>query len=477
MNRRTSKLDQTPRAGRSITLGRAVVPPETAATSPEPTRGINTVSRRGVRKAGFIIEESKPRRSWRPGRLLRNAVALMISSVGTAVLGVVFWGVATRLVAPSNIGRASAEIAAMSLLANVAQLGLASTYKRFMPIAGRRSRTFVVRGYEMCVAATLVLSIIYVACGFARRFIPSTLPDHILFVIAVALWAIFLMQDDVLISLRAARWVPVENVVFSLAKLALLPMLVAVNATRGVYLSWMSPVVVAVFIVNWYLFRRLIPEHSMKPVSSEVLPSLREIALLGVGQYATSLLSILSTSLITLIVIAKLGASASAYYYLPAVITAGIGQLLWNVVTSFLVEASTEPEALRHHVRVTVRAMAVVLIPGLVLGEILAPEILRVFGPAYASHGTTLLRLLLLALLGTAVTDFYSSLAWIDKRVWWMAAREFVSFVILIGVLLACIGHFGIIAAGIAALVSSGTQALFFLPITIRRYRAIVRGP
>jgi O-antigen/teichoic acid export membrane protein len=138
---------------------------------------------------------------------------------------------------------------------------------------------------------------------------------------------------------------------------------------------------------------------------------------------------------------------------------------------SFLVEAASEPHALRHQANVAIWALTAVVVPSVVLGLILAPDILRIFGATYAAHGTTLLRMQLLALPCSAVTIFYSSFAWLDKHVWWMTLRELVSAIIFFSVLFAFIGHFGILAIGIASLVSSGLQGIFFLPISIRRYR------
>jgi O-antigen/teichoic acid export membrane protein len=105
------------------------------------------------------------------------------------------------------------------------------------------------------------------------------------------------------------------------------------------------------------------------------------------------------------------------------------------------------------------------------LGEILAPEILRIFGAGYAASGTTLLRLLLLGLPGTAVTAFYSSFAWIDRRVWILTVRELVATIVFFVLIFALIGHFGIVAIGIASIIESGVQGILFLPILIRRYR------
>ncbi len=329
------------------------------------------------------------------------------------------------------------------------------------------------RAYAMSLSFAFVAAIIYLSVGFGERYIPSYFGARALFVVAVVFWTIFILQDWVLTSLRATRWVPVENILFALAKLALLPVLVAVTARQGIFLSWTIPVVVAVAGVSWYLFHRAIPAHEATSPSSEKLPLIREIALLSFAQYASLLVNTFSSTIIPLIVIARLGAAANAHYYLPALITGGVAQLLWSLEASYLVEASTDPSALRQHANSAIRVAIVVLVPSIAVGEIFAPDILRIFGTTYAVHSTTLLRVLLLYLPGTAVTAFYSAFAWLDRRVWWLAGRELVSAAIYFSVLFALIGHIGILAVGFAAVIATGVQGLLFLPVSIRRYRMI----
>ena len=208
-----------------------------------------------------------------------------------------------------------------------------------------------------------------------------------------------------------------------------------------------------------------------RPLATESLPSTRELFFLAGAQYSMLLFSVFTPSIVTLIVIERLGPVANAHYYLPALITSGLALFNWSIVRSFIVEAAHEPYALRRHANTAMRGLALVLIPSVVIGVIFAPEFLRIFGRAYAANGTTLLRMLLLALPLSAVTIFYTAFAWLDKRVWWMAIRELVSAAIYFTILLSLISRHGIIAIGIASLVSSGLQGIFFLPISIRRYR------
>ncbi len=125
--------------------------------------------------------------------------------------------------------------------------------------------------------------------------------------------------------------------------------------------------------------------------------------------------------MVTLIVIQRLGAVANAHYYMPALITGSLSVFLLSVYKSFVVEAASEPHALRHHTNMAIVTMSAVLVPSVLIGVIFAPFILRLVGSAYATHSTiTLLRMLLLSLPLSAVSIFYSAFAWLDRRVWWL---------------------------------------------------------
>jgi hypothetical protein len=81
------------------------------------------------------------------------------------------------------------------------------------------------------------------------------------------------------------------------------------------------------------------------------------------------------------------------------------------------------------------------------------------------------MRLLLISIPGSAVMVFYSTFAWLDKRVWWMTLRNLAGSVVMIIVILVLIKGHGIDAIGIAALVNTAFSLFIFLPASIRRYR------
>ncbi len=423
------------------------------------------------RVVGAPVSEAQGRRSFSP--LVRNALALMVSSMGSSVIGIVFWGVAAHLVSVESIGRASAELTAMTLLASLASLSIGSTFIRFLPVSGNRTRRFVARSYGSCVSLALILALIYVSAGFGRRFLPTGVGWRALFVVVVAFWVVFTLQDAALTGLRATKWIPVENLLFGVAKLALLPLFVLVIPGQGIFLAWSAPVFVAVALVTRYLFHTRIPEHESTSHDRSSLPAGKEIASVLGAQGATELVAIVSSLLMPLIVISRLGASANGHFYLPWTIAGSFSLLIFNVLSSFLVEAAHDPSTMRLHVDRTVRLTLLILLPGVTIGVALAPYLLRIFGATYAEHGTTLLRLLLIALPGTAVTSFFTSFLWLERRMLVLTCRQIANATVFLGVTLLLIGHFGLLAVGIASLATEVVQAVIFLPGAIGRYRMV----
>jgi O-antigen/teichoic acid export membrane protein len=117
------------------------------------------------------------------------------------------------------------------------------------------------------------------------------------------------------------------------------------------------------------------------------------------------------------------------------------------------------------------RALVLLIVPSVLLGCIFAPEFLGVFGNSYEVHGTTLMRMLLLSYPGVSVMIFYSTFAWLDRRVWSMTVRNLATNAVYLAVVIVLIGRHGIDAIGIAALVNSAFTVLLFLPPSIKRYR------
>lgn len=159
--------------------------------------------------------------------LTRGAYSLMLNSVLTALAGLGCWMAAARLRTPHQVGQDGALVTAMVTLASVCQLNIANALTRFLPRAGTRTRRWIVGGYAIAGGVTTAGALAFVlaapALSHQLAFLRSDRLLAVAFVAASGLWTTFALQDAVLIALRRAPWIPLENALFGLMKLALLP--------------------------------------------------------------------------------------------------------------------------------------------------------------------------------------------------------------------------------------------------------------
>ncbi|MDG4767416.1 lipopolysaccharide biosynthesis protein [Solwaraspora sp. WMMD406] len=407
----------------------------------------------------------------RPSVLLRSAAALMTSTVASAALGFVFWVVAARWFPPETVGRASAAVSAMTLLAGLAQLNLVNLYARFLPGAGRHTRRLVLTGYAASAAMSLLLSGAFLALGRGTGIVGPTSAQRLFFVAAVLGTAIFFITDGVLTALRRAGGVPAKNVVASTAKVALLPLLAGTAAGDGMLIAWSAPMLLTMLGVNWWILGRLIPART-RTAPAVAAPARRELLGFASAEYVNGLLTNAVAFLPPVLVAGVLGSTASAYFYIPWVIGVAASTLLWNVVTSFVVTASSDASAARAHVDRAIALVAAVVLPGaLVLGTAAEP-LLRLLGGDYATEGAATLRLIGLSLPFTGMVLLYCAFAMMEKRMWPVVTVQSVGIVAFLALSWYGLPRVGIIAPAAALVMTQAAVGLTLLPGLIRRYRA-----
>ncbi len=399
-------------------------------------------------------------------------MALTVSTGATSALGLFFWIFAARLAPASQVGRAAAEVSAMTLLATLSQLNLMNFFTKFLPRAGNQARRLVVRGYCACFAIGVAASTAFLALGAGKRILGGGAWQAVLFVVAVGLWTVFVLQDSVLIGLRSAKWVPVENASFALAKLLLL-LLLASRGSPGIFLAWSLPVLPVVIAVNFFIFARRLPLHQRRDEGRSELPGWTRLRSFIVAGYASSVIAGSEGYLLPLIVVHELGGKAEAYFYIPWLFGTVVESLFWNISTSFIVEAGYGERQLITLLRRSSRFAGFILLP--MAGVILigAPIFLRILGGSYGARGTTLLRLIALSVVPMAITVLYQTFVWYEGRLRHLVGFQCFRIALLLGVSISLLHRFGINAAGIGLLVSQGASALLVLPSTIGRWRAL----
>lgn len=371
--------------------------------------------------------------------LLRGAYSLFANTALTSILGMGFWVAAARLYPTVDVGRDTVLISAMLGLSSVCQLNMSNGIVRFLPDLGRRSAAALTWAYGLTAAVALILGTAFVLVAPNVSHELAYLGDGarlaVGFVVALALWGVFTLQDAALMAARRAPWIPVENGLFGVLKLGALPILLVAGTANGVFLAWVLPMALLVIPVNLLVFRRAIPSHvagEIRESSVERLGRKRVMRFLT-QDYLASVLTEATLTILPLLVIAVLGAQESAYFAIPFTIAGAFDTLSYSACTALVVEGTLDQESLRSLSRLFVRRVLALLVLAAVLIAAAASLVLLPFGHVYAQHGATVLRLLLLASIFRTVIALFLAIARVQGHGSRIALVELALLVIILG--------------------------------------------
>jgi O-antigen/teichoic acid export membrane protein len=412
-------------------------------------------------------------------RLARTAASLMSTTVLTSVLGIAFWAVAARSYSVQQVGIDGALITALITLSTVGQLNLTNTIVRFLPRARRVGRR-VAQAYAAAAATGVAVGVAFVlaapAVSTRYHFLAADRPLAVAFVLGLGVWTIFCLQDSVLIALGRAPWLPLENGLFSIAKIIVLPIaLLAFGASgHGVFLAWILPLCVAVPVVNLLIVKRVLPDirrSAPADPASTLGTTGRLSTFVGLDLIGT-VLGQLSAAAIPLIVVAALGAAQNAYFFLPFTLVTTVDLVFLGLATAVTAEGSRDERRTRELVGRAVRYLVAFQIPVVVVMVLFAPLLLKPFGPAYVHHGVTLVRLLAGASCFRSILFVFAAVARLRRRGTALLVVEGSAAVLLVGLVVVIAKHGGVDAIGVVWLAVHAALACVVLPTLVR----LVRG-
>lgn len=405
--------------------------------------------------------------------LYRTGYYLILGTGVTSLLGVCFWALAARSYSAHVVGLNAAAISAMTLVAEACTLGLSAVLVRYLPVAGRSTRRLVGRSYALTVSLALVFGLLAALTTGVWSPKLGFLGGGgwlIGFVLATAATTIFTLQDSVLTGLRAAKWIPLENSLYALAKLLLLVVLASTLTGSGPFVAWTAPLAFAVVIVNYLIFKRLVPRFS-----GEGSLDRRQLLSMATGNYAGKLFTLAGNLYMPILVANRVSAADAAYFFVPWMVSLAIELVALNVMTSLTVEAASDMDKLRELSRRALRQTMRLLIPVAALVALVAPLALLVFGQDYADEGSSLLRLLMIGMVPNAIVTLGISVARIEHRGRAVVSIQGAHCIAVLGLSAALLPSVGIDAVGYVWAASQTVIALVLLATLLRP--VLFRGP
>lgn len=402
-----------------------------------------------------------------------NAIVLVAANVLTGVLGIVFWGVAARLNSAESVGRASAVIAAATMLATLANLSFGPMFERFLTGFGMRAKWFLLAGFGSAATGAVVLGTLLVLVGPREQLFASTL-DERLFPVVVCILAWFALQDHAASALGVARWGGYKNAAHSVVKLAAVAALS--GATSAVLVgTWAVPALLCVAALGVLLWRRL--RESALTAAPVELPQRRAMLAYFGSSYGIHVVGAIGPLAIPLIVLSVLGSAQTAYFSVAWTLTTAVFVLGTILVGPFVAEVSRHPEALSRLVRRFGVLIAALTVGASLFLGVCAPVVLGVVGTPYRSEGEPLLHYAAVIMPFWLIVVLYEALARVRRRMALAVVTQCVVAAVSIGGTVLLAPGWGIAGVGIAYLVAAVVGAVLVAGPLVRGLRRLAAHP
>jgi hypothetical protein len=335
----------------------------------------------------------------------------VVAGIASGALLVAFAVAAARWYPIDALGVAAVSAISVSYLAHVAHLGLGDRLARVLPRAGAdrvrltTAPLALTTGLSVVVGGVFLLGLgAWAPSLVGLRQSAATIVIVLAAEVAVAAHA---LGEGVVAGFGFGRWIPALRLGIGTARIAMLAVLSGQSGwvgDFGPFLAWTIPVAVAALGVAVWAWRWLVAD------SGDDIDTDRAVARLRTSD--RSLRALVSTAwpawaidasrwavilLVPLVVLGRLG-SASVTHLLAAGAVAYPIYRLSDALAEALTTGPGSPGASRDRQILHQGLVAAGLsVPVAVVGGILAPVILGLFGPGFAAEAGGLLRLFLVA--------------------------------------------------------------------------------
>ena len=349
-----------------------------------------------IRKAAVGRRTVNIYRSFMRDSFYRNSMYLLINMGVSTVSGFLFVIICAHLFSQASFGYATSLLGALGLATAFANVGMSRTVVRFMGRSSNQSQDlmtniFLVSGFSML--SGIVLSHFFSSFGI-RHTDPLVV---IIFIATVFLSSIKPLFDCVFIALRESSGTLIENSLFSVARL-LFPIFVIGSGYIGIFSAQLAGVILALTASVLLLRRKHGFNFLLKPSKSSMDGKWR----FAMGSYTSDLVGGLPSSVLPIIVVARLGPVDGALWYVAMQIINVLLTVSGTVSQAMFAEMANAEGSINKFIKKASLSMYGLLIPLSVAVFVLAPNILRLLHGNYVAAEHVLRLMTIFALIGVA---------------------------------------------------------------------------
>lgn len=347
--------------------------------------------------------------------LYKNSIFLIASSVTSMGSGFFFWVITARFYPASEVGLASAIIAAMGLISILSKFGLDISLARYIP-ERKDKQELINSSLTIAFAFSIVLALIFIAGINIWTPSLSILKENRFFFLLFPIFAAVrtlrpLQMDGIFVGFRKMEYSFVQMLV-TFARIGIVPFLVTLGVL-GIYIAFgLTPIFA--FILGLFLTSRVLPGY-------KAIPGVKKRAVIDIfhfsfGNYLAKTFEDIPGLVLPIMVINIMGAQANAYFFIAwQVSTLLIMVSRWTAM-SLLAEGAHNQKELQKNTRKAAKFIFLILVPAIIVILVFGRYILWIFGEDYAIHSAGILSLLVLGSMPFAFNALYSAIKRVQKE-------------------------------------------------------------
>jgi O-antigen/teichoic acid export membrane protein len=391
-----------------------------------------------------------------------NLLVSMLSGVG-------FWILASRLLAPAEIGIANAFVAPATFLSIACLLGANYGVLRFAQEISRDNgllfgtiwMTALAGLFGGAIGATLLLSL-----GVLLPITGSPVMSVVLYAFLVSAGTVWTVCESAFVGLRSPWQMLARNIGCGFTRIALLLPFATLGAV-GLVVAFTGGTFLAALLSIDLLRRHLRPPKSV--FYTIWRPGMRKLIHFALPNHLLNLAANIPHTILPLMVLHMLGAEVNGYFAMAWTLTSVLRIILTAASTTLLAEGARDRHLISTNIVrsigflfavVGLAALPIILIPELIL----AP-----FGKAYVVANRDTVRLFALAILPAVLTTVFVARERVIGRI-----RFSVALTLAYCVLTVALPYLGASTSGYGGfavwhLISQCLLGLAVLPMLIRR--------
>lgn len=400
--------------------------------------------------------------------LYRNAIYLMLNTGVMAFLGFFFWVVNTRLYSTEQVGIGTTLISIMTLISSFSILGLDSGLIRYLPTSEKKNEK-INTSFIIVILMSILISIIYLI--FLKTFSPKLLLLReniifsILFILFIAFCSLNTILENVFIAYRSSKYVLIKNTIFSIAKL-ILPFILIALGSYGIFMSVGIALVISFGSSIGFLVLKY--NYSLKPkMNNDILKRMTKFSL---GNYIAGFLNGSPVMILPILITNTIGAEYTAYFYMDMMVANLLYIIPIATSQALFAEGSYNESELKIYLKKSMKIISIIIIPAIIVTVFFGKYILLSFGEDYSSKGLLFLRLLALSSIFLSFNTVFGTILRVKHRIRLLIYINLVNAISILGLSYLFLSK-GLLGIGLAWMAGQGLVSLvYFAVITNKRF-------